>query len=98
MYKNVLIRTSKKKKKTDARKNGQKLNQDTSKNEREAEIIKEKDSKRNRMGMLVAANNLKTEYGMGKNSSLIYMNNEKKGKMSDAGIQKFLAEKKSLQF
>ena len=33
-----------------------------------------------------------------KNSSLIYMNNEKKGKMSDAGIQKFMAEKKSLQF
>lgn len=32
-------------------KNGQELNQDTSKNEREAEFIKEKDRKRKRMGI-----------------------------------------------
>ena len=45
------LELGKKKKKKMMPKNGLELNQDTSKNEREAEFIKENDGKRNRMGI-----------------------------------------------
>lgn len=71
--------------KNNARKNSQELKQDTNKKEREAEFIK--DSKGNRMRMLIAANNLRAEQGM-EEKIVWYTKND----VSDVCVWESLAE------